>query len=126
MNFQIVPISLAAYMSGETQRLSCKSWELLTVPRMLFSVTFFGKKEGSHYTEGLVDSTSNGMYNTVFDALFENWKKLDVSTSSLEKFVQWFAKYKSPVVKSSTLKCVRNNVDWGHHLLHSQKMPVKV
>ena len=68
MNFQIVPISLAAYMSGETQRLSCKSWELLTIPRMLFSVTFFGKKEGSNYTEGLVDSTSNGMYNTVFDA----------------------------------------------------------
>ena len=73
----------------------------------------FGKKEGSHYTEGLVDSTSNGMYDTVFDALVENWKKLDVSTSSLEKFVQWFAKYKSPVVKSSMLKSVRQRCGLG-------------
>ena len=74
---------------------------------------FFGKKEGSHYTEGLVDSTSNGMYDTVFDALVKNWKKLDVSTSSLEKFVQWFAKYKSSVVKSSMLKSVRKRCGLG-------------
>ena len=73
----------------------------------------FGKKEGSHYTEGLVDSTSTTMYDTIFDTLVENWKKLDVSTSSLEKFVEWFTKFKSPVLKSSMLKSVRQRCGLG-------------
>ena len=53
------------------------------------------------------------MYDTIFDTLVENWKKLDVSTSSLERFVQWFMTYKSPVLKSSMLKPVRQRCGLG-------------
>ena len=54
------------------------------------NIILSGKREGSHYTDRFVNSTRNGMYDTIFNALIENWKKLDISTSSLEKFAQWF------------------------------------
>lgn len=53
------------------------------------------------------------MYDTIFDTLVENWKKLVVLTSSLEKFAQWFTTYKSPVLKSSMLKPVRQRCGLG-------------
>ena len=82
-------------------------------PKYIILSDLFGKKEGSHYIEGLVDSTSNAMYDAICDTLIEKWKKLDVSTSSLERFVEWFSRYKSPVLKSSMLKCVRQRCGLG-------------
>ena len=112
-------------MCGETRSQS-KLQELgfRDHPKCIFLSDLFGKKEGSHYTEGLVDSTSDTMYDAIFDTLVENWKRLDVLSSSLEKFVEWFTRYKSPVLKSSMLES--EDVDWGPHLSHSQQMPVKV
>ena len=82
-------------------------------PKYIILNDIFGKKEGSHYTEGLVDSTNNSMYDAVFDSLVDNWKKLHISTSSLEKFVKWFADYKSPVVKNSMLKSLHQRCGLG-------------
>ena len=73
----------------------------------------FGKKEGSLYTEGLVDSTSNSMYDAVFDSLVGNWKKLHISMSSVEKFVKWFTAYRYPVLKNSMLKSLRQRCGLG-------------
>ena len=53
------------------------------------------------------------MYDAIFDTLVENWKKLDVSSSSLKKFVEWFNRYKSPVLKSGMLKSVRKRCGLG-------------
>ena len=82
-------------------------------PKYTILNDLFGKKEGSHYTEGLVDSSSDTMYDAVFDTLVENWKKLDVSESSLQKFVEWFTAYKSHVLKNSMLKSVRQRCGLG-------------
>ena len=41
-------------------------------PKYTILDNLFGKKEGSHYTEELVDCTSTSMYDAVFDTLVEN------------------------------------------------------
>ena len=73
----------------------------------------FGQKEGSHYSEGLVDTSNEKMYEAVFTKLVENWKKLDILSSVLAKFVDWFVAYKSRVLKSSMLKSVREKCGLG-------------
>ena len=74
----------------------------------------FGQKEGSHYSEGLVDTSNEKMYEAVFTKLVENWKKLDNLSSVLAKFVDWFFFVcKSHILKSSMLKSVREKCGLG-------------
>ena len=113
MNSQIVPTSLVAYMCGKKTKSKLQELGIADHLKCIILSDLFGKKEGSYYTERLVDSTSNAMYDAIFDTLVENWKKLDVRSNSLEKFVEWFSRYKSPVLKSSMLKSVRQRCGLG-------------
>ena len=57
----------------------------------------FGKKFGSHYSEGLVDAPSCEAYDDMFKSLTKKWQALDLSSHTLNKFVQWFQRYKSSI-----------------------------
>ena len=73
----------------------------------------FGKNVGSHYNEGLVDTTSSKAYDGVFKSLTKKWQALDLSNDALNKFVRWFQKYKSNVIKRSMLKPIREKAGLG-------------
>ena len=61
----------------------------------------FGKQQGSHYNEGLVDATSEMMYDTIFASL-----TFDISASNMKKFVDWFNAHISSHIKKSMLRPV--------------------
>ena len=73
----------------------------------------FGKRLGSHYSEGLVDAPTCEMFDTVFQALTNKWQALDLSGEALNNFVQWFQRYKSDIIKDSMLRPVREKAGLG-------------
>ena len=73
----------------------------------------FGKKHGSHYNEGLVDAPSCEFFDEVFQALTKKWQALDLSGDALNKFVQWFQRYKSDIIKDSMLRPIREKAGLG-------------
>ena len=81
--------------------------------RNVILADIFGKKCGSHYEEGLTDSSAEKMYDRVFNALVKKWEKLDVAENVLQKFVSWFKVNKESVIKKCMLKPVREKAGLG-------------
>ena len=81
--------------------------------RTLIMDDIFGKKLGAHYNEGLVDATSEMMYDKVFLSLTRKWREFETSITTLNKFIEWFRSYKSSIVKKSMLRPVREKAGLG-------------
>ena len=72
----------------------------------------FGKQQGSHYNEGLVDTTSEMLYDEIFVSLTRKRQEFEVSATSLKRFVDWFRTYKSSVILKSMLRPIRSKLVW--------------
>ena len=61
----------------------------------------FGKKIGTLYVEGLVDSKDLDDFDAKMESLVTKWRDQHVETSSvsdIDKFISWFQSYKAPVI----------------------------
>ena len=81
--------------------------------RTLIIDDIFGKQQGSHYNEGLVDATSEMMYDEIFVSLTRKWQEFEVSATSLKRFVDWFRTYKSSVILKSMPRPIREQAGLG-------------
>ena len=53
------------------------------------------------------------MYDQAFEAMVRKWKGFEITTTNLNKFVEWFRTYKSKIVKRSMLRPVREQAGLG-------------
>ena len=82
--------------------------------RNLILDDIFGRRRGCHYSEGLVDTASNKEFDEVFQSLTKKWQALDLSDDTRHRFIQWFQKHKSGVIKSSMLRPIREKAGLGN------------
>ena len=82
----------------------------------------FGKKLGSVYIKGLVDSIDTADFDEKEKMLFVKWRNSEhTSESNIEGFIDWFHRFKSPVVRESMISAVREECGLG-----SPPMPVSM
>ena len=60
-----------------------------------------------------MDAPSCEFFLTVFQALTKKWQALDLSGDALNKFIQWFQRYKSVIIKDSMLWPIREKAGLG-------------
>ena len=74
----------------------------------------FGKKLGSVYIKGLVDSIDTADFDEKEKMLFVKWRNSEhTSESNIEGFIDWFHRFKSPVVRESMISAVREECGLG-------------
>lgn len=74
----------------------------------------FGKKMGSVYVKGLVDSTDTDDFDEKVDKLLRKWVDSEhTSASDIEGFINWFQTYKVPVIRDSMIAAIREECGLG-------------
>lgn len=75
---------------------------------------FLAKKIGSVHIKGLVDSLDITQFDENEQKLFTKWRNSEnTSKSDIEGFIDWFRRFKSPVVRDSMISCVREECGLG-------------
>ena len=70
----------------------------------------FGKRVGTTFYEGLVDTKNEDEFENKLDALLCKWKK---DEDKDDKFFDWFLKNKVNVIKNSMLQPIREEAGLG-------------
>ena len=73
----------------------------------------FGCKQGSTFSEGLVDSNSDEEFNEKLSLLEERWKQLEVAHNIESGIYDWFLQYKASVMKTTMIKSIREEACLG-------------
>jgi hypothetical protein len=74
----------------------------------------FGIKVGSTYIEGLVDSINIIEFDRNVSKLTDKWRNLEIpSAANIEGFIDWFTKYKAPVIRKSMIRDLREECGLG-------------
>ena len=74
----------------------------------------FGKKMGSVYVKGLVDSIDTEDFEEKAGKLLEKWRNSEhTSASDIEGFINWFQTFKMPVIRDSMIAVVREECGLG-------------
>ena len=72
----------------------------------------FGKKEGTHMHEGLIDAANSKEYENGLKILQKKWKNM-MPGDSIQSFNEWFLQYKSRTIEMTLLKEVRIKAGLG-------------
>ena len=74
----------------------------------------FGAKRGTVHFEGLIDCNTNKEFDEKLESLKQRWEQREASSSECNRgFYDWFLTHKSELMKSSTIRPVREQAGLG-------------
>ena len=75
----------------------------------------FGRRLGTVFEEGMVDSSDDADFQMKFDSTLEKWRNLDVcSSADMEGFLQYFTANKVAVIRHTMLRPIRIECGLGN------------
>lgn len=75
----------------------------------------FGRRVGTAFEEGLVDSLDNDQFQSNLDALLVKWHNLESSSNAdIECFLDWFRVNKVSVIRDTMLRPIREECGLGN------------